>query len=44
MGNFENEKITDKRKSPRNGLFTPFLKLCLLLELSPELFSLHQEC
>lgn len=24
----------DKRKSPINGLFTPFMKLCLLLKLA----------
>ena len=26
-------KYHDKRKSPINGLFTPFMKLCLLLKL-----------
>ena len=25
----------DKRKSPINGLFTPFMKLCLLFKLFP---------
>lgn len=31
----------DKRKSPINGLFSPFMKLCLLLELANKSLSLY---
>ena len=31
----------DKRKSPINGLFTPFMKLCLLLKLDFGNYILH---
>ena len=34
----------DKRKSPINGLFTPFMKLCLLFKLFPREVSSNQKC
>ena len=37
-------KYHDKRKSPINGLFTPFMKLCLLFKLFPKEVSSNQKC
>ena len=37
-------RYLDKRKSPINGLFKPFMKLCLLFKLFPKEVSSNQKC
>lgn len=34
-------RYLDKRKSPINGLFTPFMKLCLLFKLANKILLLY---
>ena len=37
-------RYLDKRKSPINGLFTPFMKLCLLFKLGVSFVALNCIC